>query len=107
MKLIKVYVEDDLYERIKQKAGDVSLSKWMRITASNDLYWDPPRSAAEQKQFEDSMPKIGDTVTIRRPPRFVNKQKACSHGVLEGFHCWQCGGLAKAQLSHPCSFSPG
>ena len=29
MKLIKVYVEDDLYARIAKSAGDVSLSKWM------------------------------------------------------------------------------
>ena len=70
--------------------------------------------------------KVGEVVNVRRPMEsggshfehtvtddlveskpvneeltkvYAERVRTCSHGVMRGHHCWQCGGAAKVEAS--------
>ena len=70
-KRVTVILTDAQYAQFKKRAGDVPLSRWLRTLASNEVFWNPPLTDEQLAELEAKRPKIGDTVTIRKPARFV------------------------------------
>lgn len=70
MPRVTVILTDAQYAKFKEKAGDVPLSRWFRTLASNELFWNPVPTPEQQADIDKRFPKIGDTVTIKTPPRF-------------------------------------
>ena len=66
----------------KAKRDGLSLSEWIRRRCNAD---ETPLLSKERV----------DEILVKDPTR--QKAKTCSHGKTKGFHCWQCGGLAKVE----------
>lgn len=74
--LIKVFVDGPTKARLKERAGRESLSSF--VSGLIDSYFEEYSGLTEAQvaEMEERMPKIGDTVTIKTPPRFVSTRPA-------------------------------
>jgi hypothetical protein len=76
----------------------LSLSEWIRKRCANGHNNGVrPADPASLDQRSASAPEraAGDT---REPEAIPRSKNTCVHGKRKGFHCWQCGGLAKVQV---------
>jgi len=80
MKRIVVLCKDEEYDFIRERAGKVPLSRWLKGLAIPDEI---------QPQIEGTEPR---SKTIAR---------TCEHGTGAGFRCWKCGGLARIKAPAP------
>jgi hypothetical protein len=61
-------------------------------------------SALDDRELQEIPQKPGgpeQNETLHKPPKEEAKAPArsCRHGTKLGFHCWKCGGKAKAEKS--------
>lgn len=75
MELIKVYLADGMKAKLQERASRESLSSFVAGLIGSYFAEYPGLSTSEEKRMVEQMAKVGDTVTIKKPVRFVNSIK--------------------------------
>jgi hypothetical protein len=98
-----IYLEksDILRMTAKAKENRETLIEWARGVLRNELTIEMHRPP-EDLQKPRNVPLVErSVVTPGRPKRvegasnkLVSSSRTCKHGMANGYHCWQCGGVA-------------
>lgn len=78
-------IEMDEWRALAEQEG-LTLSDWVRGKLAGDAH----------KSAEAVAGKLDDAVNPEADPPTRKRVKACEHGVIRGWHCWQCKGVAVA-----------
>jgi hypothetical protein len=89
------------------KVRGLTISEWIRRSCNLQAGAFGATAGPKPEEKEYAAPVIRESVkrsrfsrTVRgidRTEQPVKKQKGCKHGTKTGYHCWQCGGVAKTE----------
>lgn len=98
---MRVEEEDLAAWKLKAVESGVLLSEWIRSVLNGHETSNSSGGVARRKTPEVHSERAGDADSARavdRPEGDTEKRShsSCVHGIVRGYRCWQCGGIAKA-----------
>lgn len=87
-------IEEEELAEWRRKSGEKSVSEWIREQCNPSRVVEVEEVGEPEKRVSLldglKLPVLGEAEKVAEAGR-----QACRHNILKGYHCWQCGGVAK------------